>query len=120
MRSRRDFLAASTLLPLASLAAAGTPAPMSMSADGAELSADTLREAERLAGISFTEAERTQLLRTLGELRELLAARGAAGALPNELAPAEAFFAELPGAPAAPATTEGAVSYTHLTLPTKA
>jgi Asp-tRNA(Asn)/Glu-tRNA(Gln) amidotransferase A subunit family amidase len=104
---RREFLSATALLPLASLAAAKSPAPVAVAADDAALSADTLREAERLAGISFTDAERTQLLRTLGELRELLAARGAAGALPNELAPAEAFFAELPGAPAAPATTEG-------------
>jgi Asp-tRNA(Asn)/Glu-tRNA(Gln) amidotransferase A subunit family amidase len=104
---RREFLSAAALLPLASLAAAGSLAPAAVAADDAALSADTLREAERLAGISFTDAERTQLLRTLGELRELFAARGAAGALPNELAPAEAFFAELPGAAAAPVTTEG-------------
>jgi len=104
---RREFLSATALLPLASLAAAGSPAPVAGAVDDAAISADTLREAERLAGISFSDAERTQLLRTLGEVRELLAARGAAGALPNELAPAEAFFAELPGAPAVPSTTEG-------------
>ena len=107
MPDRREFLSSSVLLPLASLAAVGMPAVAGVRVDEAAISAETLRHAERLAGIAFTDAERTQLLRSLGELRELLASRGAAGTLPNELAPAEAFFAELPGSPASPVTVDG-------------
>jgi Asp-tRNA(Asn)/Glu-tRNA(Gln) amidotransferase A subunit family amidase len=102
---------AAALLPLASVAAAGTgarsPTSQAPDADGASITADTLREAERLAGISFSDAERAQMLRTLGELRELLSSRAASGALPNDLAPAEAFFAELPGAAPQAVTTDG-------------
>jgi len=108
---RRDFLSVAALLPLASLAGAGPGARLPASrvpvGDDAAITADTLREAERLAGISFTEAERAQMLRTLGELRELLSSRTAAGALPNDLAPAEAFFAELPGSAPQAVTTDG-------------
>ncbi|MFM8733201.1 MAG: hypothetical protein ACKOGJ_11975, partial [Phycisphaerales bacterium] len=96
MPNRRDFLSIAALLPLASVAGAGPGARLSSArlpaaVDDAAITADTLREAERLAGISFTDAERLQMLRTLGELRELLSSRAATGALPNELAPAEAF-----------------------------
>ena len=111
MPERRDFLSVAALLPLASLAGAGPGARLPASrvpvGDDAAITADTLREAERLAGISFTEAERAQMLRTLGELRELLSSRTAAGALPNDLAPAEAFFAELPGSAPQAVTTDG-------------
>ncbi len=111
MADRRQFLSLAALMPLASLAGAGPgarlPASRMPAGDDASITADTLREAERLAGVSFTDAERTQMLRTLGELRELLSSRAASGALPNDLAPAEAFFAELPGAAPQAATTDG-------------
>jgi Asp-tRNA(Asn)/Glu-tRNA(Gln) amidotransferase A subunit family amidase len=111
MTDRREFLSLAALMPLASVAGAGPGARLAASrwpagADAA-ITADTLREAERLAGISFTDAERAQMLRTLGELRELLSSRAASGALPNELAPAEAFFAELPGSAPQAVTMDG-------------
>ena len=43
----------------------------------------------------------------MGELRAQLSGRVASGTLPNELAPAEAFRAELPGMPAPAVTTDG-------------
>ena len=41
-------------------------------------------EAEKLAGISFTDAERSQILRTVGELRTQLEARGKSALVPVE------------------------------------
>ena len=79
----------------------GTPGPADT------IAAATIAEAEKLAGIRFTDAERTQLLRTIGELRAQLAARAAQGALPNDLPPAEAFRAALPGRPAVRVTAKG-------------
>ncbi len=67
----------------------------------------TIAEAEKLAGIRFTASERTQLIRTIGEQQQMLAARMAAGPLSNDIAPAEVFRAELPGLPAKRVTTEG-------------
>lgn len=69
--------------------------------------ANTLAEAEKLAGITFTEKERAQIVRTVNSLREQFKARVALGYLPNQLAPAEVFRAELPGMSADPVTTEG-------------
>ena len=105
---RRTFL-----LRAAAIAAAGPaiglPARASApAADDGEVTAATLAEAEKLAGIRFTDAERTQMLRTIGDLRSQLAARRAGGAeLANSLPPAEAFRADLPELPAVPATTTG-------------
>lgn len=107
---RRTFLARAAAIASAgaSLAAASRAgAQAGGQAKDAGITAATIAEAERLAGISFTDAERTQLLRTIDGLREQLAARARAGALPNELAPAEAFRAELPDAPAVPVTDAG-------------
>jgi Asp-tRNA(Asn)/Glu-tRNA(Gln) amidotransferase A subunit family amidase len=88
-------------------AAGAAPPNQSKDAPMDAITAGTFAEAEKLAGITFTEKEREQLLRTIGELREQLAARIALGALPNELAPADVFRAELPGKEAKPVTTEG-------------
>ena len=71
------------------------------------ITAGTLEEAEKLAGIRLTAAERTQILRTVADLRAQLSGRVASGTLPNALAPAEAFRAELPGMPAPAVTTDG-------------
>ena len=57
----------------------------------------TIAEAEKLAGISFTEAERTQIARTVGEHLEAFRARAAFGGLDNQLAPAQVFRVLLPG-----------------------
>lgn len=66
-------------------------------ADATTCSMKTLEEAEKLAGISFTEKEREQILRTVGEQRSILAARLEQGPLPNQLPPAEIFRARIPG-----------------------
>ncbi len=71
------------------------------------IDARSIAEAEKLAGIRFTSAERTQMLRTIGDARKQFQARVAIGPLPNDLAPAEVFRAELPGRPALRVTTEG-------------
>lgn len=67
----------------------------------------SIEEAEKLAGIRFTPAERAQMLRTIKEHRETLDGRMKLGALPNELAPAEVLRVELPDNPAIPVTPEG-------------
>ncbi|MAJ46912.1 MAG: hypothetical protein CBC35_06525 [Planctomycetes bacterium TMED75] len=67
----------------------------------------TLEEAEKLAGISFTQTERKQMLRTIDEQRSMIQRRIAMGPLPNQLPPAELFRAELPGVALDPATTTG-------------
>ena len=53
----------------------------------------TIAAAERLAGITFTEAERETIAATIGEQLAMLAARAAGGELPNDLAPAMVFSA---------------------------
>ncbi|MEY4942503.1 MAG: hypothetical protein RL254_684, partial [Planctomycetota bacterium] len=72
-----------------------------------EITANTLAEAEKLAGITFTEKERAQLVRTVDSLRTQFHDRAALGYLPNQLAPAEVFRAELPGLPSVAVTNEG-------------
>jgi Asp-tRNA(Asn)/Glu-tRNA(Gln) amidotransferase A subunit family amidase len=105
---RRTFL-----LRAAAVAAAGTAlARPSSAAVGNvledEVTAATLAEAEKLAGIGFSDAERAQILRTIGELRAQLAARRRSGvAIANSLPPAEAFRADLPESPAIPVTADG-------------
>jgi Asp-tRNA(Asn)/Glu-tRNA(Gln) amidotransferase A subunit family amidase len=81
--------------------------PAGGGADADAITAASIAEAEKLAGIRFTDAERAQLLRTVGELRAQLAARVAQGMLPNDLPPAEAFRAALPGRPAVRVTAKG-------------
>ena len=106
-RERREFLVKTAAMAAAgaSLAASGRALAGHAADDG--LTADALAGAERFAGIAFTDAERAQVLRTAEELRAQVAARRAAGTLPNELAPAETFRAELPGRPAEPVTRDG-------------
>ena len=119
---RRTFLARAAALASAGASLAGAsragamgpgradgdaaPVPAGTSAAG-KITAATIAEAERLAGITFTDAERAQLLRTIEGLREQLAARVRAGTPPNHLAPAEAFRAELPGSQVVPVTASG-------------
>lgn len=91
--TRRDFVAAS-------LAAAGAKtAALATGQDSGETPAaineKTIAEAERLAGLSFTDAERKQIAETASEQAagfESLRSRS----LPNELAPATTFRAAVP------------------------
>jgi Asp-tRNA(Asn)/Glu-tRNA(Gln) amidotransferase A subunit family amidase len=69
----------------------------SAGAAAATLTADMIAAAELLAGVSFTPAEREQMLRTVREQVALFATRAAFGELPNSLAPAQVFRVLLPG-----------------------
>jgi len=104
---RREFLLRATAVAAAgaSLASAsGAPA----GPGGTPITDATLAEAEKLAGIAFTETERAQILRTVGELRTQLEARGkSALELREGSAPAEVFRAALPGQDATPVTATG-------------
>ncbi|MFM8640566.1 MAG: amidase [Planctomycetota bacterium] len=104
---RREFLLRATAVAAAgaSLASAsGAPA----GTGGTPITDATLAEAEKLAGIAFTETERAQILRTVGELRTQLEARGkSALELSEGSAPAEVFRAALPGQDATPVTATG-------------
>ncbi|MBM4098755.1 MAG: amidase [Planctomycetes bacterium] len=104
---RREFLLRATAVAAAgaSLASAsGAPA----GPGGTPITDTTLAEAEKLAGIAFTETERAQILRTVGELRTQLEARGkSALELREGSAPAEVFRAALPGQDATPVTATG-------------
>ena len=113
--SRRDFVVKATAFAafastaaLAPAASATAPARASRAraaagsrADGgagpATVTSDTIAAAERLAGISFTPAEREQMARTVGQQLELFAARAKFGELPNSLGPAQVFAVLLPG-----------------------
>ena len=104
---RREFLLRATAVAAAgaSLASAsGAPA----GTGGTPITDATLAEAEKLAGIAFTETERAQILRTVGELRTQLEARGKSALEVREgSAPAEVFRAALPGQDATPVTATG-------------
>jgi hypothetical protein len=51
----------------------------------------SIAEAEKLAGIAFTESERAQMLRTISTQVAGFRARAAFGAIDNSLAPAQVF-----------------------------
>ncbi len=57
----------------------------------------TIEHAEKLAGITFTPAERTQISRSIAEHLDTFKSRGALGPLDNQLAPALIFRVLLPG-----------------------
>lgn len=104
--SRRDFfvtLAATSAAASASaLLRADLPqdaaAAATQSADpAAGIAPSTIAEAEKLAGITFTDAERAQIAKTIGEHIESFKARAAFGPLDNQLAPAQVFRVLLPG-----------------------
>lgn len=62
-----------------------------------EITLDTFIEAEKLAGVRFTGAERRQMLETISEQIELITARMEAFTPVNDLAPASIFDPRLPG-----------------------
>lgn len=96
--TRRRFLAASGAAAAAgaSLTTRGAePVVPSQPANSAPpvpgVSAETIPEAEKLAGIEFTPAERETMRGSLPEQVAMLRSRQRMGALPNELAPALVF-----------------------------
>ena len=105
--SRRQFIAATMIAAAAqrthgsgvALSAAVAAMPQNGPAVDVErlgISQSTIAEAEKLAGVSFTEAERDQVLRTIGEYIGKLHARRTID-LPLSTAPATTFSPLLPG-----------------------
>jgi Asp-tRNA(Asn)/Glu-tRNA(Gln) amidotransferase A subunit family amidase len=84
--------------PIGSRAGPGSPPPFGT---------EDLAGFERIAGLSFTDAERELIIRTADEHVDLVQAIAKAGELPNELAPATVFRAGVPGEPETPVTVGG-------------
>jgi Asp-tRNA(Asn)/Glu-tRNA(Gln) amidotransferase A subunit family amidase len=63
----------------------------------AGIAAATFAEAEKLAGVEFTDQERTMMAKTIGEQLNFARSRVKHGFLPNDLAPALRFDPRLPG-----------------------
>lgn len=117
---RREVLASAAslaLLPLAASLPERTTGSMPTDDDepnawpeadaDAEITTAAIAAAERLAGISFTETERETIAATIGEQLAMLAARLAAGELPNDLAPALVFSALPAGTAPSKVTPDG-------------
>ena len=98
--SRRDFfatLAATSAAASASaLAIADATIGPSAQPDGS-ITESSIAEAEKFAGIAFTQSERTQIARTVEEQLARFRARLSFGALNGQVAPAQVFRALLPG-----------------------
>lgn len=117
--TRRDFLVLATALAASAAGLAqAAPRPATQDAPGATpastapdtaasdaITLDTIREAEKLHLVNFTQAEREQILRTIGEQSKLV--RSLIRDLPNELAPAVTFSPRLPGLATPRITGEG-------------
>ena len=105
VNSRRDFLAKTTII-----AALGASTAKLFGDDvNQHLSEDAIRYAEQLAGISFTESERLQMLKTIEEQQAMLASRIAQGEIPNALSPATVFNPRIPSKPLQLCTSSGNV-----------
>lgn len=106
--SRRDVLVGLAALATASR---GFARPIEPPASGVAaplpFGPDDIAGLERIAGISFTEAERALIVQTAGEHVDFIRAIAKAGELPNELAPATVFRAGVPGEPERPVTVGG-------------
>jgi Asp-tRNA(Asn)/Glu-tRNA(Gln) amidotransferase A subunit family amidase len=99
--SRRSFIAAAAALA----GSAGAPAaprrqdePQALPAGGRveDVTAPTIAEAEKLAAVAFTEAERLMIVDSIGEQVEWFRARRAHDH-PNSRGPAQTFDPRLPG-----------------------
>ena len=111
--SRRRFIAGLAVLggggaltsALAQAATSGTTSgalgPAAASVAGGvnprNVTSDTIAEAEKLAGIAFTDPERAQIARSIDEHLAWFRSRASLGALENARAPAQVFRVLLPG-----------------------
>jgi Asp-tRNA(Asn)/Glu-tRNA(Gln) amidotransferase A subunit family amidase len=106
--SRREILASAAAFGATVAAAAlsrdaiaatpmGQAAPPPPSDASKGVTVGTIAEAEKLAGVSFTEAERAQIARTVVDQVATIKARLAFGALDNQSPPAQVFRVLLPG-----------------------
>lgn len=116
LHRRREFLLAGGSIVLGSTAALAAAAKAGGAAGAASritgltamttstaqqarnnLTARTVAEAERLAGITFTPPQRATILQTIGEQLERFEHRRDDELPPNDLAPAQTFDPRLPG-----------------------
>ena len=102
--SRREVL-----VGLASLAAAsrGFAATVDPPATASPFGPGDLAGLERIVGVSFTDDERALIVRTAVEHVDMVRAIAKAGELPNGLAPATVFRAEVADVPERPVTVGG-------------
>lgn len=111
--TRRNFIINTAALAAIGAATATAPSctsPSKQAKSAAKpdgISANTIKHAEKLAGITFTTAERKQILNTIDEQLSILAARLANGRIPNHTSPATIFAAQLPGTELVRATPTG-------------
>lgn len=117
--NRRDAIALAASIAAASIArpleagmsepdaSTDTSDPENARGDAAGITPAVVEAAELLAGITFTEEERTTIAETIGEQVGIFSERVKAGALPNDLAPALVFRALPAGRGLDPATSTG-------------
>ena len=114
-QSRRRFIALATVMSAAHLvprqagAEEGNGAiatgPRSTPPD--DITSETIAQAERLAGISFTPKERSMMVETIIQNREMFESRREGIDLPDTLFPATVFNPLLPGRQPRPTTDAG-------------
>jgi len=104
-QTRRDFLAKATVVA----ALGASTAKLFGEQTPSVISDESIKHAEQLAGITFTDAEREQMLNTIQEQQAMFAARIAQGEIPNNLSPATVFQPRIPGTPLQLSTPSGNV-----------
>jgi len=114
-QSRRRFIALATAMSAAHLVprsargdngqATATPEPGPP--PPTDITSETIAQAERLAGISFTPQERSMMVETIIQHRELFDSRRDGIDLPESLFPATVFNPLLPGHQPRPVTDAG-------------
>jgi Asp-tRNA(Asn)/Glu-tRNA(Gln) amidotransferase A subunit family amidase len=91
-QTRRDFLTKTTVI-----AALGASTAKSLGEEPISVVSDqAIKHAQQLAGITFSDTERTQMLRTMNDQQAMLAARIEQGAIPNSLSSATIFQPHIP------------------------
>jgi len=102
-RTRRDFLTKATIIA----ALGASTAKLLGDQPNIAVNELAIQHAEQLAGISFTDAEREQMLRTMQDQQAMLRARLDQGTIPNALSPATIFQPRIPATPLQLRTTSG-------------
>ena len=102
-QTRRDFLTKATILS----ALGASTATLFADQTDSKISDLAIQHAEQLAGISFTDSERKQMLATMQEQQAMLAARIEHGEIPNALSPATIFQPRIPNTPLQLKTASG-------------
>ncbi len=107
IQTRRDFLAKATVVA----ALGASTSKLFGEQTPSVISDESIKHAEQLAGITFSESERRQMLNTIQEQQAMLATRIAQGEIPNDLSPATVFNPRIPGMPLQLSTSTGNVTH---------